>query len=320
MHDKLGRIAPYATIVILLVVSYFALFHSGNGFMQTASAQTQPGRIGEAITDTVTGAAAEHSGDIAEVEAELDSPASMEEETEPAGPPEIDEADLPPGESAELGVDAGGQTVIDIREGTPYYTNAEGVGGNEFIEMDEDEIRLILMEVDAIMGSEAIVNSLMPLVLRFQEMVSPPVDPRTFGENPPWTSESRRYSPFDPVGIQGGPIRRSEAVPPFRNPLPGIDVVVDQPEINAEMVAQSISLVGVIGEPGSYQAILTAFGYERRVAIGDEVITISEKTYIISDISLLNIIITDNSNERDTAVIPFIEQERAGIAEMSFSY
>jgi len=316
IQDRLSRYAPYATIFVLLVVSYFALFHSGVGFTNSANAQVNLGRVGEAAAETATGAASEHAADIAEVEGGLETP--VDEGVEPDTDEPIPAGDAP-AESVEIISD--GRYMPDTGPGTIWFTDPTGIDGTRIYDLTPQEMFDSLLALEDLQGSVEAATSMMPILLRFQTMVSPPMESWVEDEEP-WVSGERRYSPFDPVGMgDPTPTRRYEPVPPFQNPLPGLvqtDHTADM--INAQSVAASLSLIGVFGDVGDYRAIISAGEYEKTVGVGEELITISQKTYIVEEITLLNIKIVNVDRPDDTALISFIDQERSGISELSFSY
>jgi len=311
------RLLPYAGILVLLVAGYFVLFHSGLGSMPSAQAQVNYPRIGEQVVEGVTEAAAEHEAGLAGAGREVEAPGSAEvvEEREPEAVPS---RELPPGESAEPEAEEAKGPPVYVGPGSLYYTSSEGIGGKSFADLEPQELREFLMSIPEIGGSVTQVDSLMPLLLRFQTMAKPS-EPYPQAGVPPWQSGWRRYSPFDPIGGPATAIApRARAVPPFP-PL----VRVEGREVRgptAQQVADALRLVGVMGEPGAYLVILSGFGYEKVLTVGEEIHRIGDFAYVVTDISLGEVRIARVGKPDDVGLIQFTPREGSGISELSITY
>lgn len=316
---QIARLIPYLSIGVLLVASYFILFHSGTGFMQSAQAQVDVGRVGEQIVETVTEAAGERQGELAEAEQEMADPGITEDEEEPMEvPEEIAPEDLPPGESAEPEEEE--REPVYIGPESPYYTSSEGLSGSSLESLPSDELRTLLLMLPQMQGNEGALDTLMPIIQRFQLMIQPPLAYERFEGEPPWMSDSARYSPFDPVGLQPPPPRSQRPVPPFR-PIPGVEGPTQGPDITAQMVANNINLVGVMGEEGEYLAILDIGGDQKVVSVGDEIGRRGEYAYLVDEISFGQVRIVREGRPEDTGIIFFTEQAGAGgVQEISIAY
>ncbi len=312
MNRRLEQMMPYAVIAVLLIVGYFILFHTGNN---TAQAQVNPGRVGEAVVEQITGAATERSAEIAEVEAELEDPGSTGMDFEE------EEIDITPsedmaGDSVEL-IEEPEEEMVSVMD---FSLSSEGLGGKYINDLDQEELSQYLFQLEDTQGDPRCVNQLIPILQRFQVMTSPP---RSWmhleeDETPPWLSESRRYSPFDPVGGGGGaaPSMLGHPIPPFPPIERGVDYV--ETGLTAQQVARSIKLVGVMGEAGDYMAILSAYGEDVVLNVGDEVITRENQTFIVEEISQTGVRIMNQARPQDKGLIQFVEQELSGI-EISIS-
>jgi len=224
--------------------------------------------------------------------------------------------DLPPGESAEEEEEE--REPVYVGPGSPYYTSSEGIGGRELSELGTDELQVFLQRIPEAQGS---MDVLLAILERFQFMIQPPLDYEEFEGSPPWESDAARYSPFDPVGLQTPVSRRARPVPPFQ-PIPGIDGGPERgPEITAQLVANNLDIVGVMGEPGDYLAIIDVAGDQKVVAEGDEIGRRGEYAYLVDEISFGQVRIVRDGNPQDTGIIFFTEQQGGGgIAEISISY
>ena len=327
-QEKLGGLLPYAGIAALVVASYFVLFHTGVVLMPSAQAQgVDVGRIGEQAVGQVAEAAGEHEAQLGQTEQELAKPEAAEGAAEPAGEGAVaTPGELPPGETAEP-VAAERGTPVFVGQGSPYYASSEDLGGTRLEDLGADELRGLLLQIPEIQAfrqvqiREAVVDVLLPCVQRFQVMIRPPVEYEGLTrQHPPWLSEARRYSPFDPVGVQGPPVARAHAVPPFR-PIPGLEAAAERgPEITAQMVANNLELVGVMGELGHYLAIINVAGDQKVLGVGEEVGRRGEYAYMIDEISLGQVKIIREGRPEDAGIMFFTEREGSGISEVSISY
>ncbi len=317
--DELKRFAPHAVILVMFLLGIFIIY-SGSALINPARAQVDLGRVGEVVTDTVSGAAAERAGEIAEAELELESPAEVIEE--------VPEEELPPPESIE--VEPEEQEITEEQERAiiaQYHTSSEGIGGKKFRDLNDFELRQNLDDIITMIfgaSNEAAVSGLLPIFQRFQVMVSSPYEQIDDWNQPPWDSGARRYSPFDPPGIAGAPPIGIRPVPPFPNPL-GVGVVRG-PELTptARQIAQLTVLKGVMGEPGSYFAILIPPDgrAEIRVTEGDSIATWpvgdTPANYIITEITLSGVKIINENKPAEVGLVHF--RARTGMPEISISY
>jgi hypothetical protein len=233
-------------------------------------------------------------------------------------PEEIAPGNLPPGESAEPEEEEG--EPIYIGPESPYYTSSQGLGGMELEDLSADELRALLLRLPQLQGMESALNTLVPVLQRFQLMIQPPLTLDDFHGEPPWMSTSTRYSPFDPVGLQPPTMRRQRPVPPFQ-PIPGVPAGPTGPDITAQMVANNINLVGVLGEAGSYLAILDIGGDQKVVGVGDEIGRRGEYAYVVDEISFGQVRIAREGRPEDTGIIFFTEQAgTGGVQELSIAY
>jgi len=321
LHGKVARLWPYLTIAALIVVSYLVLFHTDLWRMSPAQAQVNVGKVGEAVTEQVTGAAAEHNADLSQAEAATESgetPQASTPQTEtPAEGEAVPSIGEPIGESAQAG---GEGEAAAPPSAESYSISSEGVGGRKLIDLTNEEIRQGLLDLTDVGGSEQIADALMPIILRFKIMVSPP---ENYGQLPdtqlPWKSTSTRYSPFDPVGVRTAqPAGAGHPIPPFP-PVVSTTPETTRARITAQQVADNIKLKGVMGEAGDYLAILTLPTGEKIVKVGDEIGTLQDITFIVDDISLNSVRIRNTKKEDDKGVIQFVEEESIGVTEFSMS-
>jgi len=327
MKDVIRKYLPYGVIAALILVSGFILLRSESGLVGSVQAQTNPQAIGDTIVDTVTGAAAEHNAEIAEAEREIetagDEPEPVEEEMAPSLEDVLGETAVPEMQGAPE------VEPVFVGPGSPYYTSSEGLGGLNIVEMTYDELYralFLLNEIQAAPNQTGAVSQLLPVVTRFQHMVTPPrevVEGVGINEEEdiPWESGARRYSPFDPVGVDSGvPSGRATPLPPFSFDITGRDIsTVDEgPECSASNVASSLTLKGVIGEVGNYRCILEGMGEEKELGVGEEVVYLCEKHYIVMEITLTMVVIADETDMSNRGVVQFGSRE--GISGISISY
>jgi len=309
---KLTSAVPYIAIIAVVAVGYFVLFHTGVGSINSAQAQVNPGRIGDAIVDTVTGAAAESEAELSEAMGELEDTGpdmGLEEGSEIA-------VDVP---SAEL------EEMVEIMEelytgeGSAYFTSREGLGGKKLIELSQAELAADLLNLSEIGGNLQYLGLALPIMTRFQAMVSPPYE---IGQDKPWlVSGTRRYSPFDMITV-GRPVTQPNVtgpIPPIHSPYEDEEGPDDRPEISAVQVAQALKLVGVMGEADGYFAIINAQGSESIYRAGDKMGPYMNQTYIVTEITLDAVRIVNNAFPSDTAMIQFFERDISGIREFSIS-
>jgi len=299
---------PYAAIVAVLIISYFVLFHTGLGSINSAQAQVNLGKVGEVVVDTVTEAATEKQAELNEATGELESPGSTAEEGEGGG------EEVPVGQPADSGTAKGEPT--DTGPGSAYYMSREGLGGKNITELNEQELATYILQLTEVGGNTEYLELAMPIMERFQVMVSPP---EVITEEGVWLSGTRRYSPFDPVG--GGPTKvagpATKPIPPFQ-PMEEL-AGKKGPEITAEQAARAIKLVGVMGEEGEYFAILNILGDEKIVRVGDELGPYLEQTYTVLEISLDAVKIANIAYPSDVGIVSFVERDVSGIIEFSIS-
>lgn len=319
LGDGLKRFAPYSLIFVLFLLGIFIVY-TGSALVNPARAQVNLGRVGEVVTDTVSEAAAERAGEIAEAELELEGPGEVIEV--------VPEEELPPPESAELEPQEPELTEEQARQiSAQYETSSEGIGGKNFRDLTDYELRQNLDDIINMLwgaSSEELVSGLLPIFQRFQIMVSNPKEQVDDWVQPPWDSGTRRYSPFDPPGISGAPPIGIRPVPAFLNPMgPGI---VQGPDLQptAQQIALITVLKGVMGEPGSYFAILIPPGEstEIRVTQGDTIaswpIGDTPANYIVTEITLSGVKIINENRPAEVGLIQFAA--RTGIPEISISY
>jgi len=314
-----SRIIPVATIVVLLGAVYVFMFRSDPGLVQSASAQVNPQRIGESITQQIEQApksSLESAGGQA-------SPPPAAGET-PAGEEiPVIPAENAPGETAQLpAAESGAVNVSDTQPGGKYYLDSEGVGGTKFTDLDAASVQALVLQIPDIARESPevqriLLDTLMPILLRFRTMVSPPKQFENIGteQTVPWKSDSNRYSPFDIIGGGGPPVGATQPVPPFP-PLEQTGGPQEQGP-NAQQVASAFKLVGIIGEPGNYQAILSG-PKELQVRVGDEFVTVGETTFMVADITIVAVRIVNKAQAGDQGLIQFVSRE--GIADVSISY
>jgi hypothetical protein len=312
-----SRIIPVATIVVLLGAVYVFMFRSDLGLVQSAGAQINPQRIGESITQQIEQApksSLESAGGQA-------SPPPAAAETPAGGEIPVIPAENAPGETAQP-AETGAGTVYDTQPGSRFYVDSTGVGGTKFTDMDAASVQALVLQIPDI-AKEApevqrmMLDTLMPILLRFRTMVSPPKAFENVGAEGtvPWKSDSSRYSPFDTVGGGGPPVGAAQPIPPFP-PLEQVGGPQEQGP-NAQQVASAFKLVGIIGEPGDYRAILTG-PKSLQVRIGDEFVTVGETVFTVADITFGAVRIVNKARAGDTGLIQFVS--RQGIADVSISY
>jgi len=297
---------PYAAIFAVLIISYFVLFHTGLGSINSAQAQVNLGKVGEVVVDTVTEAATEKQGELSEATGELESPGSTVEEGEGEEIPVDLPADAAPAKGEPL----------DTGPGSAYYMSREGLGGKNITELNDQELATYILRLTEVSGNISYLGLAMPIMKRFQVMVSPPED---ITEQGVWLSGTRRYSPFDAIG--GGPSKVTglavRPVPPFQ-PL---EDIVDKkgPEITAQQAARAIKLVGVMGQEGEYFAILNIIGDEKIVRVDDELGPYLDQTYRVMEISMDAVRIANVAYPNDVGIVSFVERDVSGIIEFSIS-
>ncbi len=320
-HGKVSRLWPYLAIAALIVISYLVLFHTDLLRMSPAQAQVNVGKVGEAVTEQVTGAAAEHNADLSQAEAATESGETPQASTPQTGTPAEGEAAPSIGEPIGESAQAGGEADAAAPPSAASYSiSTEGIGGKKLIDLTNEEIRQGLLSLTDVGGSEQITNALMPIILRFKIMVSPPENYAQLPDSQlPWKSTSTRYSPFDPVGVRTSqPAGAGHAMPPFP-PVVSTTPETTRPRITAQQVADAIKLKGVMGEAGDYLAILTLPTGEKIVKVGDEVGTLQDITFVVDEISLNSVRIRNVKKEDDKGVIQFVEEESIGVTEFSIS-
>lgn len=306
---------------LLLLAGWVVLFQPGYGIVQSASAQVNIQKVGEAVTETVGEAAGQSAQNLAGGE-----PSAPEQGEESAAGPEgivLNPPENVPGESAELAPEEETK-VYDTGPGSMYYIDCSMVGGPSIVDLDAETLRAQIAQIETVASAPepartAMIDTLFPILRRFQDMVSPPWDIKSLkeGESPPWLlADSRRYSPFDVVGGGGPPAAAGKPVPPFP---PLEQVGGQQPQVTSAQVASALRLVGVVGEPGSYLAVLRGPGGEElRLGVGDEVTRQGDAVFIVTDISLAAVRIANRARPNDQALVQFVSRE--GIADMSISY
>jgi hypothetical protein len=325
--SALPRVLPLAGLAITLVAGFFILFGSGYGGAQVASAQVNFPKIGEQVAGQVSESAGKSSVSQAPDQA-APPPTALAGETAPgemsAGMTESEVSTLEgiPGESA-TSSGAGDQVVYDTSPGSAWYVNGEGVGSVKLTDLTTDQLLSEIQKIPEYAAAPdkakaTLLQTLMPILERFQVMVSPPIKLTELkpGEKPPWEAGNlRRYSPFDVVGGGGPPPGKTTPIPPFP-PL----TQQNKPKnlVSASQLAAGLKLVGVLGEPGSYQAILTGAGMEKRLRVGDELTKVGEESFIISDITMSSVRISNKERPADQALVQFVS--RSGIADVSISY
>lgn len=309
------RLILPAVFGVLLVAGYLVLSQPGLGVLPSAQAQVNVQRIGESVAETVTEEGSKTSLDVAAEQTGEEGEATEEEEEVQPGvePIEFEEGELPPGETAELG---GGE-----EEAFPLPSiSTEGVGGTPIADLSPDEMREMLEELPETGGSKRVIDALMPILRRFQVMVSPPwSSPREFGaERKPWEADSRRYSPFDPVGQRTpGARARVEAIPPFPG-FGGEERPGEKEHPTVEQFVRTLSLRGVVGEPGNYRAIISGQGQERQFGVGEEIATVGDSVFVVKEITMNGVRIENAAFSGEEALLQFVE--RTGIADVSISY
>lgn len=312
-----ANLIPLFAIAILVIASGFVVFSSRSGLMQEASAQVNVPKIGEQVGQQVT----ESGGRTSLDQAREEEPPTTEQEL--AGEQEITTIAPPedmPGETAELPGTEKTFVQYDLGPGSPYYISREGIGGKRFTELTPDELYEQLSKVSMVAqqpepARKIMMEILMPVMLRFQYMVSPKPELKP-GEKEPWVSGARRYSPFDVVGGGGPPVGPTKPVPPFP-PLEQVGGLVSQGP-SAQQVASAIRIIGILGEEGSYLAILNVAGVEKKVSVGDEVATVDESAFVVTEITMNAVRIANRARPADQGLIQFTS--RKGIADISISY
>ena len=314
---------PFVVVAIVIVAGYLAASYFGT--IQSANAQVNYGRIGQTVTEQIT----ENAG-----RSSLDQAGGQPLEGAPEGAPSAGGAEgvvlggpgsFPPvGETAEPANEGAPPVTYDISPGSQYYTSSEDIGGQRVQDLAPATLRALVAQIPLVTSQpdenyrQLIIATLVPILERFQVMVRAPAQAGSFpvGKGP-WDSGSRRYSPFDIVGGGGPPPGRSTPVPPFP-PLQqeGGGQKAEGP--TAADVASALKLVGVLGQPGNYTAILTGAGVEKRLAIGDEVGKIGDVVFIVTDISMSSVRIANQARPNDQGLIQFVS--RQGIADISLSY
>lgn len=304
-RDKIARYVPFAAIVVLVVVSYFVLFQPGFGIINQASAQINPVAIGEDLAEQLSETAGSTSLDDA-----------AEQPSEEAAPEDIFETgDPPPVEISPPGGTGGGE----LR----YTISDEDVGGTDFKDLTPEEIRERLYLLPELRRNDVLIEKAMPILIRFQTMVKPPWEWTEEDEEGPWESGARRYSPFDPVGLrdpsEGQGLPRF-AMPPFP-PLDEEGGTTPRGEPTAHQVALASVVVGVLGEPGNFLAIIEGGGERRHLRIGDEIQATEITTFVVTEISPGGVIIQNISRTGDVGRIKFRagNEDISGIT-MSISY
>jgi len=319
------RFVPYAIGLVVLIVGFMGL-RSGLGLVGPASAQVNVQRVGEAAAEQATGAprsSLEQAGEAATAApAEGENPAGGEVSAGGAGELVLNEPANVPGETA-APADQTPAVVYETGPGTRFYVSEAGVGGVDIRDTDVPTLRSFFGQMELIaVQPEPIRNSLIELgtsiMSRFQAMVSPPWDPKWLqaGETPPWLADTHRYSPFDPVGGGGPTAGPTKPVPPF----PPLERTggARQVEITAVQIAAGIELRGVLGEPGNYRAILRSGSTELNLGVGEDLVTIGDTTFVVTEVNLGSVRIASDKRPSDQALIQFVS--RAGIADISISY
>jgi hypothetical protein len=320
-------VLPYALVSIVTAVCCYVLFGSGFGVTPSASAQVNMAKIGEQAAGQITENAGKASTDQAAAPPASQAPppgaapANPSAVSTPGSEAVLNELEGSVGESAQA--PGSEQTVYDTTPSGAYYVNSEGVGGPALTELTRADFLAAIEKVPEFQAAPpeakpALLQSLIPVLFRFQVMVTPPKDYKEIrpGQKTPWSAGNlRRYSPFDIVGGGGPPIGKTKPVPPFP-PL----VQLNEPKnvVTSSQIASGLKLVGVVGEEGHYLAILTGAGQEKRLAIGDEIIRIGDDSFIVSDITLSSVRISNKKRPADQALIQFVS--RQGIENVSISY
>jgi len=293
---------------VILLASIAAFLTPGIGSLHPAGAQVNLQKIQEQTVGTISEGMSKTS---------LEQPQG-EETPQPATPespqPTMPEQ-LPPGESAEDLAQPPAQT-FDTGEGSPYYISCEGLGGKHIADLDSETMRSLLAQLPQVQGNQEILDTLMPIMERFQVMVRPPMEKFEKGQEP-WESGAKRYSPFDPAG-GGAPPPRMTPVPPFP-PIAQKETGKPREEPTATDVASRLKLVGILGGEGNYVAILKMGTEEKRVSIGDELVRIGEAKFVIGDITLNAVKIINATRPTEPAgIVQF--SGRQGISNISISY
>lgn len=302
------KAVPVIVALIIGVIGLYLLFTPGFGLTEVAVAQVDPTRIGETVTESVGESTRQETEKVSEAMSATEGPGETEGEPvdeEPQG----DIADNPePADSDQQDPLAG----VEI--------SAEGIGGKDITELTLPELYISLMKLDAV--TEVNYPFFIAIMARFQQMVRPPINTENFdlAENPPWISESRRYSPFDPVGTRPPvPAMQTRPLPPFQNP----EVIAGprRPEVTAAQVASAFRITGVMGEPGNYRAILVGLNQEKTVTTGDIVAQMEDLVFIVEEITLNNVKVIKEGNSSDFGLISFGGREtHESIQEFSISY
>jgi hypothetical protein len=315
----IARFIPYATIIVLVVASWFVLFQPGVGIMKSASAQANVEKIGEDAAESVTENAGRSSVDTATEQPPTEAP----DETGAAGQAPVEtgmpEGELPPGESAET------QPSTEEAESTrTYYLDYEGIGRPSFTELTPEQIESALYNIRETKQNEVFIAKLVPIMLRFQTMVKPPWE-YVEGGNLPWDSGASRYSPFDTVGITGRepPVGRPEAIAPFppleqeAGPSAGA-----RGEPEAKDISAAFIVVGILGEPGDFLAIVDGLGQRLQVRVGDEIPATANTSFVVTEISItMGVRIQNSKRESDTDIIHFAaSDEKLSGVTLSMSY
>ncbi len=307
-----ARYFGYAAVFVLAIAGYFVLFQPGFGVLESARAQVNPVRIGESVAETIT----EHGGasSLDTAAEQMAEEAVREQEAEGIPGIEIPE-ELPPGESAE----AAQVSIAGGVELPTYYISYEGLGGQDFRDMEDEELREALMLVPEVRGEARIADLMMPILRRFQVMTSPPTPDPVGDEVPAWDSGMRRYSPFDALGRDGGTIPGPiHSIPPFP-PLDLGEGPVSPDEPTAGQVARMLTIVGIIGEPGNYRAIIAGGGQQRLFQVGDVVEATERTSFVVEEITMSAVVIANETRSGDRAPILFTESD-PGISGISISF
>ncbi|HEX9745394.1 MAG TPA: hypothetical protein VGB30_08195 [bacterium] len=323
MSNKPGTIkanifkAMPAIVFVILCLAGYLVVSSGMG-IGSVNAQVNYGRIGESVTEQIDEAARETEQNYSEATSELESGTSDTEEQ----PVEETETEIP---GLEPGLPEGMMEDLDNYEidEADLNVSSDGVGGKEITDMTVEELEAALLDLPAV--PPGAVPTLIPILTRFQEMVRPPWDlPDSTDENAmvPWKADARRYSPFDPAGVrntQRDP-RSANPSPPFPNPE-GLTDLPSRPEINAAMIAANLRLRGVMGSEESFRAILAGGGQEKTVMVNDVIAEYEGVVFIVEEISLNRVKISNQARPSDNAFVTFVESSALNtIQEFSISF
>lgn len=298
-QDKFARYVPFAAIVVLVVVSYFVMFQPGFGIINEASAQINPVAIGEDL-----------AGQLSETAGRTSLDDAVEQPAEEAAPVDILETGATPPSVGTAGSEL------------QYTISDADVGGTDFKDLTPEEIREHLYQLPELRGSDVLIDKAMPVLIRFQTMVKPPWEWTEEGDDPV-ESGARRYSPFDPVGLRHGP--RGPRVTPFAMPpfppLEDTGGLPERGEPNAYEAALASVVVGILGEPGNFLAIIEGGGERRQLRIGDEIQATERTTFVVTEISPSGVTIQNIHRTGDIGRIKFRSgnEDISGIT-MSISY